>query len=141
MKLLLEELSTTLQQTYKTDTKKVLYALRPWLYFQGAPTGNFKLELIQNSVSLGETEVMRSSDLTLGAYTHGPIRFLFASPLIVLAGEVTVKLKHTDYSFDEASFLGWVKPHENKILGTLYTPQNDSENPFHVEFWEYRNRL
>lgn len=147
-KLIVEELRTTLSQNFTNDRVRIIKHIRPWLYKHLSPSGDLNIVVKQGGQTLATSETVTSSyietntDSTALNYTHGFFRFTFTDAFVLRSGDFTIELQASGgYSFSESAYFGWVKPHENKLFTTSYSPSDGANQTFGVEIWEYRDKL
>lgn len=147
MKLLVEELKTTLSQDFSLSlqTRKNISAVRPHIVLYNAPAGTFTLSLMQSSIVLGSqtftSASLRSLFDTSDDYLHGYPKIEFTNPVLVKEGSYTLKLSSSGYTFSNSAYIAWVKRHENlfyKIDGGV--PEDDANLPLTFELWAYKKQ-
>jgi hypothetical protein len=142
-KLVVEELKTSLKQTFRTNTRLVLQAVRPHIYKHLSPAGDLTLNIIQDGKTVGTKTVTSAiiesgTDSTPTNYYHGIYTLEFDNQVVVNEGEFEIELVgENGYSFSESAYFGWVKPHEDLYIETEYTPAGDDYNPFGVQLWKW----
>ena len=128
MKILVDELYTTLEQPFSIIDGKVHHwkGVRPYLYAHNHPSGTFTIELISGASSLTSVN-FTASDLYSGLSTsdnfiHLYYRLLFPNVLPLKNGTYSLKLSASGYSFSEPSYLGWIREHEDIKFPTYLEP-------------------
>lgn len=119
-------------------------AVRPLLYLHNDPTGTFTISLKEgvntiDSKSVTGAELIANSGFTASQYHWGIFTFEF-NKYNVLKKNITytIELSSSGYTFDESSFLGWVKPHEDFINTASDTIPIFTEYPYGYELWGLR---
>jgi hypothetical protein len=140
---LIEELETSHEQVF-TATKRInVAAITPWIYKHLSPAGTFTMEITQGSTTWTSTgvtsaDIEANSDATPTNYFHGYYRFDFSGPIVINPGSFTVRLNSSGYTFSESAYIGWVKPHENKLVEEGYTLAPGSQsNAFGFIIYKY----
>lgn len=139
MKILVEELKTTLTHTATAVRRMSIQALRPYIYKHLSPSGSFTLSLKQGGSTLGSAtftsaDIEAIDGVTALNYFHGAYKVEFTDPVIVNRGEFEIELSHSGYTFAESAYLGWIREHE-RIINPFTSTGNDAENPLAVEIW------
>ena len=146
--LVVTELRTSLTQSYSFDLNERAHigSVSPYIYIHNAPAGNFSLTLSQNS-NVVISKSFDCNDLlselgTVDDFAHGFFPFIDDSLMIVENGDFTVTLTAVSgYSYNESSFIGWVRQHEDIQNAMNYTPLNDSENPLAARIKIYKQGI
>lgn len=112
-RLIVDELRTTLTQDLTIEKKTVLERILPHLYVQGSPSGTVTLRVKKGPVILTEVTLNIATAMTQAGKTkanyHGFVSFQFPKPPILKPDTYTVELEATTYSYDDNTFIGWVK--------------------------------
>lgn len=143
--LVIEELVTTLSQEFTINSEKgiLLKSIRPYLYVHNNPVGTFTVKLKQGITELFSKN-FQSSDLynalsTSNAYAHLFFNIEFDYPIHLIENTYKIELSSSGYSFSEASYIAWIKEHENLKVPLSYSPLDDLNNPMSFELWSYKN--
>lgn len=144
MKIVLDELKTTLTQKFTTVEREQAYAIRPYLYLHNDPVGSFTISIKHGSTVLGQStltisEIKTEAGFADNQYHHGVFRFIF-DPLVVLQArtEYNIELSASGYSYSDSSFIGWVKEFENLKNTFTDTISTDFDRPFSFEKFSYK---
>lgn len=140
--IVVEELRTTLDQDFTTKLfpRLHLVAIRPYLYLHNNPAGTFTLSVYDSGSNLLESKSFTASDVytaldTVNTYAHVWYNVEFTNPLNLPAGVYTMRLSASGYTFNNSSFIGWIREHENLKVPLDFTPTNDMFNPMAYELW------
>lgn len=142
MKIIVDELKTTLSQSFSVYKREHLGAIRPFLYKHLSPSGTFTFSIIQNATTLGSknftsADIEALDGVTALNYYHGAFRVLFDNPIVLNPGTVEIKLSHSGYTFSESAYLGWIREHE-RTVNQFTDTGNDFQNPLAVELWTWK---
>lgn len=116
--LVFDELVSELNQEITIANFSGVYSpkIKPWLYFHNSPLGNFKLEIIKDSVVVAEKVFSMSDALAqlnaVGNSCHLWLTLDF-SGLKLPFGIYNLKLSGVDYIYSSTSFLAWCKEWES----------------------------
>lgn len=142
--LLVDKLGTSLEQNITvTGTERVhIAAFIPYLYVFNIPDGTFTFQLIKSSVVIF-SQSFTSADIktsvgTANNYIHSFYPIIPTVLVQMLAGNYTVKITSSGYTATEASYLGWIRQHENIQNGIDYTPTSDRKNPLAIRIKTYK---
>ena len=149
MKVVVEELSGTLSQTFSTKNRLQVKSIRPYIYKHRSPAGTLTIEIEQNSTTIATSTGVTSADIETNTastsinFYHGYYRFDFTDQFHIEKGNFTVKLTSSGYTFGESAYFGWVKPHENISIPIDYdqTGKGDESNPFGIEIWTRKGKM
>ena len=133
--------ATPLIQDFKIKRNRLhLIAIRPLLYLQDDPAGNFKLTLKQGANVLSEADftvedIKNNAEFNDNEYHYG---FFKLDLNAILYHDVlyTMELSSTGYVFG-ASYLGWIKEFErltNSFNDPIWT---FNQKPFGYQLWGY----
>lgn len=145
MDLVVQELSTFLDQKFTSSINASITAIRPRLYLEGSPTGGVQLEIRDSagtSLIATSNENLFSSMKTL-QYAHKRYRFDVGFP-VVSGVEYTVRLIGTSgYTFGANDFVGWCQDFDFRIypVSGSVTPGTGTSSPFEMELWESKDVL
>ena len=142
-KLLVEELeATTLSQSFTILNRLALSAVRPLLYLHNDPTGTFTLTIKNGSetvtsASLTGAQIISNAGFTAGQYHYGFFKFDM-SAILNIDTTYTLELSSSGYTFSEASYLGWIREHENNTNSIDGTITSSLSNPLSYQLWGYK---
>jgi hypothetical protein len=142
--LVVEPLITTLEQTITLNLKQryIIAAIRPYVYMHNNPAGTFTYKL-----KSGATELWQSSFTSVAIKTalnaannYAHIKLNLISDYLKLSpGSYTVELSSSGYTYNDSSYMGWIKPHEDLFNDIDGTPDNDFSNPLGVQMLSENN--
>ncbi len=142
--LLVDKLGTSLEQNITvTGTERVhIAAFIPYIYVYNNPAGTFTFQLIKSSVVIF-SQSFTSADIktsvgTANNYIHSFYPIVPTVLVQMLAGNYTVKITSSGYTATEASYLGWIRQHENIQNEIDYTPTSDRKNPLAIRIKTYK---
>jgi hypothetical protein len=142
--LLVDKIGTSLQQdiTVTGNDRIHIGAFIPYLYVYNSPAGTFTFELIKSSITIF-SQTFTSADIktslsTTNNYIHTFYPIVPSVLVQMSEGNYTVKISSSGYSPTEASYLGWIRQHENIQNGIDYTPTNDRQNPLAIRIKLYK---
>jgi len=142
--LLVDNLVVSLQQTIDVTSSERIHvaAFYPYLYVYNMPSGTFTFELIKSSVTVF-SQTFTSVDIqtslgTANSYMHCFYPIIPTSLVQMEEGTYTVKITSSGYTATEASYLGWIRQHENIQNGINYTPSSDRQNPLAIRIKLYK---
>jgi hypothetical protein len=128
-RLVVEELRTIVDQPLSIDSRLVLERALPHLYVQGSPTGTITLSILKDATTVSVATLDLGPAMALAgkslANYHGYVSFIFARPPILAAGQYTLRLEADSYSYDEDTFVGWVKLPSAESQTSLVTLPHD----------------
>lgn len=142
MKIVVEELITTLTQEIEVTTKIQTIAIRPRIYVHNDPTGTFTFSIINNSTTIGSksltlAQIISGAGWAAGQYHHGFLKFEFDYPIILHPGTYNIQLSASGYAYAGASYLGWIRDHEDLLVEYTGTILTDLQKPLSLEMWGY----
>jgi hypothetical protein len=144
-KLVVEELKTTLIQefTWNPVPRAHIAAVRPHLYTHGNPAGTFTLAILSAADVVLASQTFTAADLyfaldTGNAYAQLYFPVIFDNRVHLPKGNYKLRLSASGYSFSEASYLGWIRDHEDLKVPLDFTPASDLHNPLSYEIWVYK---
>jgi hypothetical protein len=139
--IVLEELKTTpLVHTFTIEQRKIIKAVRLYIYKHLSPSGTFTVTIKHNdntivSKSTNSPEMETLSDnITSTNYYHGFYTFEFDNHIILNKGIIKVELSSTDYTFNEGAYIGWVKEYIN-LTNNIITEMDDFDKPLSIQLW------
>ena len=139
--LVVEELRTTLYQEFSLKTKESIKAIRPYLYLHNSPAGTFTLTLKESGATIDSksytaAQIEAAAGFTANQYHHAYINFEFDSHL-TLKRDTTyrIELSSAGYTFGDAAYVGWIRPHENGYNNSSPSLINYESNPFGYQLW------
>lgn len=136
------ELKTTLEQTiYFNDHKRhLIEGVKINIVNYGSPAGTFTLSLKQGvnvltMVSFTIDDIKEAYDSTDNySYLYFPLEF--NHPVNILKGQYELELSATGYTYDQGSFLGWIKSFENIFNEKQDQYESFQREPFNVLIYE-----
>jgi len=144
-KLVVEELNTTLTQTFtlNNEGRATLSAIHPYIYMHNAPAGTFTFTLKSGADSLAsasfDSAEIKADLSTSNNYAHlWKVLDFLTDPIQLGQGEYTLVLSHSGYTYSDGSFLGWVKEHENETYIIDGAPTSDFDNPLAFRFYSLK---
>jgi hypothetical protein len=123
MILVVETLRTEIQQSFSLSlsTRILAQEIKPYVLMYNSPVGTFTLSIEKDSVEIFSTEFasenIKSFFDTTHDYIHG--RIPLSSDLILTKGDYVAKLTATGYTYNQDSFLGWVRDWEGFFIPEL----------------------
>lgn len=136
MKLLMEDLDTSLTQKFKATKNGDIYAIRPHIYVAGNPAGSLYVSLLDvNQKTIATSAAVTIASITSAAYFHGYVRFL-VSAQVKKDQYYYVKLHSSGYTLG-ASFVALCKDFDLQKYDRA-TAQA-WESAYDIEFWGYKN--
>ena len=142
--LLVDKLGTSLEQniTVTGNDRVHIAAFSPYLYVYNSPSGTFTFQLIKSSVVIFSQSFtvadIKTSLGTANNYVHVFYPIVPTVLVQMLEGNYTVKITSSGYTATEASYLGWIRQHENIQNGIDYTPTSDRKNPLAIRVKIYK---
>jgi hypothetical protein len=139
MKLLVEELKTTLSQSLTVGDNNVFaVAVRPHLYKHGSPTGSVRMQIQdENGKLIAQSAAVAISAISSENYFHGYVRFDFTEPL-KSGSTYQFVLSSTGYTYSSSAFVGWCKDFDLRKYPSDYSPSDGMRSSFDLEIWELR---
>jgi len=125
------------QQVRIANRDMQLEAIRPHLYVENTPAGSLFMEVQDaNNKTIATSNVVSIGSIDGGAtYFHGYIRFDIKVGLRQSA-LYNVALKHTGYTYNASSFVGWCNDFDlKKVTANVPSPVGVS-SPLDMELWE-----
>ena len=144
MKLVVEELKSTLSQTVNFNLQKryLFKGIRPYIYMHNSPAGIFTISIKSGGDTLA-SETFTSAEIktelsTSDIYAHLWKILTFSAPLQLGKGEYELELSSSGYTFSQSSYMGWIKKHDTRFDETSGTPVSDMENPYSYQFFNFK---
>lgn len=146
MFIVVEELTgtNTLTQSLRLPNSLMLGGIRLYFFAYNTPAGNFKFSIEYSSTEIF-SHTFTASDVktdlgTANDYFHSWYVIDLDQDLTLNAGTYDFKLTDTSgYSFvDDSSYVGWVKPHEDRYISTDHSVDGVDKYPFGIELWSYK---
>lgn len=137
MKLVVNELHTSIYQEITASEDTQIGAIRPHLYKHNSPIGNVQLEiqdLYGNTLATSSNSIT-ITDISASAFFHGKIRFYITYKM---KADTTyrITLVGTDgYSFDESAWVGWCNDYDLSCYSRDYTVSSGINAPLLMEIW------
>lgn len=133
--LVVEPLVTTLEQNflYKLEGRATLLSIAPYLLMNNAPSGTFTFTLLKGATTV-YSKTFTSADIktalnTTRNYAHVFYPIVPELPLLIEKGEYTAKLSATGYTYAAATYLGWIRQHEDLNEELEYVSNGISTKP------------
>lgn len=145
MKLVVDELKTTLSQTFtlNNEGRSTIAGVRPYIYMHNAPAGTFTIKIKSGGntlISQTFTSAEIKSNLsTSDNYAHIWKALIFDDPIQLGKGDYELELSTAGYSYSGASYLGWIREHEHITNEVSGTPVSDIENPRAFQFFALKD--
>lgn len=142
--LLVDKLGNSLEQniTVTGNDRVHIAAFSPYLYVYNSPSGTFTFQLIKSSVVIFSQSFtvadIKTSLGTANNYVHVFYPIVPTVLVQMLEGNYTVKITSSGYTATEASYLGWIRQHENIQNGIDYAPTSDRKNPLAIRIKTYK---
>lgn len=137
MKLLVNELKTSLFQVVSPSKNTQVEAIRLNLYKHNFPAGSITLEVQDENGELiaASSDSLSAVDLNASAFSHGFISF---SVNVQLRKDVNYRivLKASGYSFSEAAYFGWCNNFDLEVYPADYTSSTGFKAPLSLQIWE-----
>ena len=138
------ELTSTLEQefTYNLNNRAHIGGFYPYLLMYNAPTGTFKIEILQGA-NVIYYKTFTSSDIktAIGTTDNYAITFfpiIPTTPIQIEKGSYKIKLSSDGYTYSSSSYLAWIQQHENVQNTMSYTPVGDGENSLAFRIKTYK---
>lgn len=137
MKLIVSELiNNNLYQTIKPSETTHVEAIRPKLYYHNNPTGEIRLQLLDNNGELiAESSYLDMATITSAQYFHGYVRFYINASLSANVN-YRIRLKTRYHTPSETSYIGWCHEYDNIKNTPTYTVGGTFSNPLDLEVWQ-----
>jgi len=141
--IVVDELKTTLSQELTVLKRIDVESIRLKLYFHNDPPGTFTVKLKEGATELSSksitlAEIKSSASWLDNEYHWGMILFNLDNNVPVQKDVTyTIELSASGYSFNESSYVGWIKEHEDETNTFTKTTGTDFNNPFSYQLWGY----
>lgn len=147
MKLIVDELSTTLDQEFVATRNQVIKYIRPHLYIHNNPSGSLKLSVYDGGMALIQSSnTMSIADIKLDAnitqdYFHGYIRFDFDGFGVVEGDEITIRLTASGgYTFSEGNYVGICRDFDLRKYDPTFSPSDGIYSVADYELFESKSK-
>lgn len=135
-----DELKTTLTQTInlKYDRVYQIAGIKINVLMYNAPSGTFTLSVKSGVTTLASAN-FTSADIKSDLSTSDNYAYIYKALNIELPlkkGSYDLVLSSSGYTYDKASFLGWIKSHENIFNSQETVATTFVDNPFDVLIYE-----
>jgi len=135
-----------LRQRIKATDNQFISVIRPWIYIQGAPGGDIRLEVFD---ALDTTLIATSNEVSVATiktafdasdnFTHGVFRFDIEFGA-VRDVEYWIRMNGVNgYTFGSSDFAAWNKDFDLKIYDADFAPSNGGSSAFLMEIWETKD--
>jgi hypothetical protein len=140
--LAVDRLSSYFSQPITVDKDMACLALRAKMYVHDLPEGNFAFKIMQDATEVKSfpftsLDLQQKLQLT-DDYFWGD--FAFEGLFFLTRGEYQIRLESSGYTFQESSFIGWVKDFEEIGRRVIGDPFDFSQYPFSFNLVEAVNR-
>ena len=141
-KLVVDELQTTLEQTftYDLDKRATIHAVGLYLYMCNAPSGTFTLSVKSGATTLisqtFDSAEMKTDMSTTDNYLYMWKTLLFDDLIQLEKGTYTLELSSSGYTYSSTSYLAWIKEHENIFMNYTGTANNFTMYPRSFRIYE-----
>lgn len=139
MNLYVHDLVTVLSQEITTpDRHTHLEAIRPHIYKHLAPSGSFKIQVLDaNSNLVAESSTLTAADISASNYFHGYVKFPVKCTLSANTNYF-IQLAATGYTFSGSAFIGWCNDYDLRKYDSVL---DGVSSPLDMEIWEYKTKL
>jgi hypothetical protein len=140
--LVVEELKTTLTQNFDIDVNRrfTIEAIAPYIYIHSAPAGTFTFKIKDGATTLASNTFTSASIQaklsTSNTYAHIWEVIQFTDLLHLTKKTYTLELSSSGYTYSRASFIGWIRPHENIYNTTDGLNDSINNNPMGFRLYE-----
>jgi len=142
LKIQVEELDTTLSQSFTLTNGMSLTAVRPYIYKHLNPSGSLLLEVKSGATVLTSKTILISEIITNVAsnYFHGFYTFTLDNEIFLTPGTYTIDITGSGgYTFSELAFIGWVRDYNDLIYSVDNdTTSKDIQKPLTFQLWGYK---
>lgn len=139
MKLVVHELSSTLEQELLSDKNTILESVRPHLYRHGHPDGSLQIEVLDDSDTvIGTSNSVPISTIGSQDYFHGYVRFDVNAGL-KRDQFYKFRLLTSGYTFSESAYIGWCGDYDLKKY-PYSSPVEPIHSPLDLELYERTTR-
>lgn len=139
-KIVVDELITTLTQDVNLVYDRIYHVsgIKIKILMYNAPAGTFTLSIKQSGNTLA-SKSFTSADIKSDLSTTDNYAYLYKAldfSLPLKKGTYNLELSSSGYTYDIASFIGWIKSHESVFNTVTGTANTFADNPLDVLIYE-----
>ena len=136
MKLIVNELKTSLFQEITPSKTTQVEAVRINLYKHNNPEINLTIEIHNSNGGLiaASDDSFSSSEISSSPFFHGFIRFKIKAQLMKNT-PYRIVLKASGYAFSESAYIGWCSSFDLPVYEPSYETLGNFHSPLALEIW------
>jgi len=127
------------------DKNMAVRAISFWLYLNDPSLGSeMTIKLKDGDDNILHSEVIAIADIktSIGAtssYSHGKYIWTPSSQLLLTRGDYKLTLEQT-LGYGTVNYIAWCKDWESPYFSADIEPSDDSEKPYYVRVYSYKDR-
>ncbi len=140
MKLVVNELYSSIFQEITSVDDVQIGAIRPHIYKHNAPNGKLQLQVqdLSGNTLATSTNEISASDITAISFFHGKIKFVISYKMKANTTYRIALVGVDGYTFDESAWFGWCAENDISVYESEYTAGSGFNSPLLMEIWKLK---